>query len=148
MEQVVGRAHAPWHLSVVGALALLWNGFGAFDYLMKQTANAVYLAGYTDQQRAYFERFPSTLEGLWALGVWAGVAGAILLLLRNGLAPLAFALSVIGLLGATVYEFAVLNPAPEVMTRGMLAMTVVIWTVAVSLFYYARFVKRAGLLGI
>jgi hypothetical protein len=24
----------PWHLWLVGVLALLWNSFGAFDYVM------------------------------------------------------------------------------------------------------------------
>ena len=32
----------PRHLWIVGALALLWNSFGCFDYLMTQTANEAY----------------------------------------------------------------------------------------------------------
>lgn len=65
----------PWHLWAVGALALVWNGYGGFDYVMTQTQNAAYLAQFTEAQRAYFESFPMWMEAVWAIGVWGGRAG-------------------------------------------------------------------------
>ena len=53
-----GSGRTPMHLWVVGALATLWNAFGAFDYVMTQTHNEKYLANFTDPQRAYFDSFP------------------------------------------------------------------------------------------
>jgi hypothetical protein len=76
----------PRHLWIVGVLALLWNAMGAVDYLMTQTRNPSYLQGFTADQLAYFNGFPRWVIATWATGVWGGVAGALLLLLRRRLA--------------------------------------------------------------
>ena len=64
-------ARTPVHLWIVGGLSALWNAFGAYDYVMTQTRNEAYLAGFTEAQRAYFESFPALMEAAWACGVWA-----------------------------------------------------------------------------
>ena len=33
----------PWHLWAVGVLALLWNGFGGYDFIMTTTQGATYM---------------------------------------------------------------------------------------------------------
>ena len=40
----------PWHLWAVGVVALLWNGYGGYDYVMTQTDNAAYMAQFTAEQ--------------------------------------------------------------------------------------------------
>lgn len=62
-------AKAPVHLWIVGILALLWNAFGAFDYVMTQIQNAAYLAQFSDADRLYFDSFPAWAEAAWALCV-------------------------------------------------------------------------------
>ena len=42
MDGIV-RERAPAHLWIVGILALLWNGFGAYDYFMTRTRGAAYI---------------------------------------------------------------------------------------------------------
>ena len=145
MEQAISH-RVPAHLWVVGGLSLLWNAFGAFDYVMTQTNNADYLAAFTEQQRAYFDSFPMLMDMFWLLGVWGAVAGSMLLLLRSARAPLAFGISIVGLLGSTFYQFAVLNPPTDLITVPMMAMTVAIWAVALFLFHYARMMREAGAL--
>lgn len=76
----------PWHLWAIAVVAVFWNGFGGYDYVMTQTGNAAYLAQFTAEQRAYFDSYPMWMEAVWAIGVWGGVLGAVLLLLRNKLA--------------------------------------------------------------
>ena len=136
----------PLHLWVIGVLATAWNAFGAFDYLMTQTRNAAYLAGFTDPQRAYFDSFPLWMEACWALGVWGGLAGALLLLLRNRHAATAFAVSLAGLAISTVWQYVLNAPPAEMMTGGMLTMNVVIWAVAIALLLYARTMRKRGVL--
>lgn len=140
---MAGRA--PLHLWIVGVAAALWNGFGAFDYLMIQTGNPAYLARFSDAHRAYFESFPASMEAAWALGVWGGLAGSLLLLARSRHATLAFGASLAGVAGSSVYQF-VLSSPPEAMTGGMIAMTVAIWIVAIGLFVYAREMRGRGAL--
>ena len=63
----------PVHLWIVGVLAVLWNGYGGYDYVMTQTDNAGYFdeMGFSAAQRAYFESYPASMDAAWALGVWA-----------------------------------------------------------------------------
>lgn len=49
----------PTHLWVVGALALLWEAMGAFDYLATQVEWAFYTGQFTDEQLACFYGFPA-----------------------------------------------------------------------------------------
>ena len=43
---------APVHLWIVGGLSLLWNAFGAFDYLMTQLQVEAYMSQFTEEQLA------------------------------------------------------------------------------------------------
>lgn len=45
------KTTTPWHLWLVGVLALLWNCIGAFDYAMTETHNTANLDSLTAEQR-------------------------------------------------------------------------------------------------
>lgn len=136
----------PMHLWIVGALATIWNAFGCFDYLMTQTRNAHYLANFTDPQRVYFESFPIWMEATWALGVWGGMAGSLLLLLRSRHAVAAFAVSLFGLAASTVYQYVLTSPPADMMGGAMIAMNLAIWAVAIGLLVYSLRMRRRGVL--
>ena len=141
MEQA---ARAPKHLWIVGGLATLWNGFGAFDYVMTQTRNEAYLAGFTDPQRVYFESFPIWMEAAWALGVWGGLLGSLLLLVRSRFAVAAFAVSLAGLAIGTLYQYVLSAPPPGTTEGAMLVMNLMIWAVAIGLLVYAWRLRAKG----
>ena len=141
-----GATKTPLHLWIVGAVATLWNGFGAFDYLMTQTRNAQYLAHYTDPQRIYFESFPVWMEAVWAFGVWGGLAGSLLLLMRSRHAVTAFAVSLAGLAVSTVYQYVLASPPPGMDSPGMMAMNLIIWAAAIGFLVYALRMRRSGVL--
>jgi len=136
----------PLHLWIVAVLAVVWNAFGAFDYLMTQTRNEAYLANFTDPQRVYFESFPMWMEATWAFGVWGGFVGALLLLLRSRHAVAAFAVSLAGLAASTVYQYVLSTPPAEMKSGMMIGMNIAIWAIAIGLLWYAMRVKRAGVL--
>src|SRR5262245_31191832 len=93
----------PWHLWVVGALTLVWNAYGGFDYIMTQTENPEYLRMFTEEQREFFTTFPVWYSAVWAFGVWGAVAGSILLLLRSRLAVHAFGVSLACIAASMIY---------------------------------------------
>ena len=100
MQQAVA-ARTPAHVWIVGILSLLWNGFGCYDYLMTRTKGAAYIDSmmHTDQGSAilaYINAFPIWVSAAWGFGVWGGIAGSILLLMRSRHAVTAFAVSMIG----------------------------------------------------
>lgn len=143
---MASSSKAPVQLWVAGALATLWNAFGAFDYLMTQTRNEAYLANFTDPQRAYFDSFPTWMEATWAFGVWGGLLGALLLLARSRRAVAAFAVSLAGLAVSTFYQYVLTSPPQEMMSGFMLGMNIAIWAIAIGLLWYAMRMRRAGVL--
>lgn len=139
------ETRTPVHLWIVAVLATIWNAFGCFDYLMTQTRNAQYLANFTDPQRIYFESFPVWMEAVWAFGVWGGMAGALLLLMRSRHAATAFAVSLAGLAVSTFYQYVLSSPPPD-MTGAMQMMNLAIWAIAIGLLVYALRMRRRGVL--
>jgi hypothetical protein len=142
---------APMHLWIVGILSLVWNGFGGFDYLMTRTRGADYIRSMmptvdADRLMDYINGFPLWASAGWGLGVWGGVLGSILLLLRNKLAAPVFGLSLLGALSGLGYQL--MNPVDIAgATDGANAvMPYVIIAVAVLLFIYARRQANRGVL--
>ncbi|WP_426041975.1 hypothetical protein [Brevundimonas sp. TWP2-3-4b1] len=61
MTGMGGRLRTPWHLWLVGVVALLWNGLGCLDYTMTQVQGDAWLANMdpTELQMAYFHGMPA-----------------------------------------------------------------------------------------
>jgi hypothetical protein len=136
---------APLHFWIVAVLSLLWNGFGGYDYLMTQTASAQYLAKFTPEQKAYVAAMPLWMTCSWALGVWASVAGSLLLLLRRRWALQAFLVSLVGIAGMLVYSY-VLTDSTKVMGSQGPVFSAVITVVGLFLAWYSRAMIRKGVL--
>jgi hypothetical protein len=136
-------ARVPVHLWIVGALSLLWNGYGCFDYLMTKTRNASYLASLTAEQMAVFERIPGWVDVAWAVGVWGALLGSMLLLLRRRWAVHAFRLSLLGAAVVTAYQIRV---APQPLSNADWALTIAVLVVGLALVLYARWQIVRGVL--
>jgi len=137
---------APKHLYAVGFIALLWNAIGAFDYLMTQTRNATYMGAFSPEQLEYFYSFPSWVVAAWALAVWGGVAGAVLLLLRRRLAVQVFLVSLAAMIMTTVYSYLLSNGMEVFGSPGAHAFNAMIFAVAVGSFVYSVKMKEQGVL--
>ena len=152
MEDAVDtRARTPIHLWIVGILSLLWSCVGSFDYLMTRMRNTDYLAKMMptvdpNAMLAWVDGFPLYAQIGWGLGVWGGLAGAILLLLRSRWAVWGTGLSLLGALLGLGYQIAAAPPlagADDMMNK---AMPYVIIAVAAALFLYARAMEKKGVL--
>lgn len=142
----------PWHLWVVGFVSLLWNSFGANDFTQSQLRNRDYLAAMSegmgvtaDQMIAYIDSFPMWATVLWAMGVWGALIGSVLLLLRMRYAVSAFAVSLLGLAGSTLYQLVTPQPDWTQNSTGMM-MQLLIWTIAIVLLLYAWRMRQRGVL--
>ncbi|MCK0119188.1 hypothetical protein MWU61_01445 [Loktanella sp. F6476L] len=136
----------PFHVWIVGIIALIWNAGGAYDYVMTQTENEAYLAMLSDAQKAFLDNGPIWFETAWAIGVWFSMLGALLLLLRSRLAGPAFGLSLVGLIVSSVYSFGIADRTGMDMTPTQLGFTAAIYVVLVLLWVYARAMTRRGVL--
>ncbi len=133
---------APWHLWVVGLLTLLWNGVGIFSYTMTHLGKLEDL-GMTPDQIAFFDSFPAWANALWALGVWGAFFGSVLLLLRSRWAVMSVAISVVGLIGTTIYQNFMIEVPAELQS---IPLNVMIWVTTLFMLWYARKMRGEGVL--
>jgi hypothetical protein len=150
MQQAVS-ARTPAHLWIVGILSLLWNCFGAYDYLMTRTKGAAYIESmmHTDQAdaiMAYINGFPVWVSAGWGLGVWCGLLGSILLLMRSRHAVLVFGVSMIGAIVGLGWQLVNPSGIAEMSETVNQVMPYVIIVLAVALFLYARAMEKKGVL--
>ncbi|HET7709448.1 MAG TPA: hypothetical protein VFK50_07950 [Sphingomicrobium sp.] len=151
MQQAIESRAVPIHLWIVGILSLLWNAFGAYDYVMSRLRDTDYLATMMpdvdpNATLAWIDAFPIWAQFGWGLGVWLGLIGSALLLARHRLAAAAFALSLIGTILGLGYQIAIAPPLPGAEGPLVSIMPWVIIAVALGLFLYARAQKASGVL--
>lgn len=138
----------PWHLWVVGVVSLLWNGFGAFDYINTNTRGEAYMRemGMTQPMIDYFNAMPVWMYVPWTVGVWGAVIGSILLLFRRKLAAPVFLLSLLGAAVSLVYGLVNPMPAGPPEMAAMAYMPWIIVLIAAFLAWYAWAMKKKGVL--
>lgn len=137
----------PTHLWVVGILSLLWNGYGAYDYVMSQTGGVEYFEsmGLDAAAYAWYEAFPTWAVAAYAVAVWVSLLGSVLLLLRSRHAATAFLVSIVGAVCSFAYQFT--SDRPASMDGAMATvMPIVIMILIVAQWYYARRQAAAGVL--
>ncbi|MBW0144247.1 hypothetical protein [Sphingomicrobium clamense] len=139
----------PGHLWAVGIISLLWNSYGGFDYVMTRTHNEAYLSALplpVEETIAYMESAPLLADIGWALGVWGGILGSILLLLRQRHAVTAFGISALGAIVGIGYDL-IFADKPEELTGGIFTvMPLVVVGITIALFVYARKQRANGVL--
>jgi hypothetical protein len=137
----------PWHFWVVSIGGLLWSAFGALDYFMSQTRNATYMAGFTPVQLDFLYSLPAWVVASWAIGVWGGVAGCLLLLLKKGWAVPVLLASLLGAVLAFIHNY-LLSTGFEAMGGGASAaiFPIVIMAISFGLWWYARGMRAKGML--
>lgn len=126
---------------IFAGLSLLWNAFGAYDWLMTNAREAAYVAQFPPETMQFVDGMPYWALGAWALGVWAAVVGSVLLLLRSRFAVHAFAASLVGLAANTAYM-----ALGGMLLSGPVGLTLAIWVVAILLLWYAMRMRKKGVL--
>ena len=146
MTEAVGAARpaTPWHFWLVTLLALLWNGFGGYDYTMSHLEGEAYYRqmGMSEAVIGAMRSYPVWMHAVWAVGVWGSVLGSLLLLSRSRWAFLAFAVSTLGAVGSLAYNLVTPGMA-EVMSPVMPAVIVVI---CLGFVWYAKVMTKRGVL--
>ena len=136
---------APVHLWIIGIIALLWNAMGAFDYTATQMKLDFYMSNYSQEQLDYFYGFPAWVDASWAIAVWSSLLGSILLLARKALAAWLFGLAILGMAITSVHNF-VMTDGVAVMGEEAVMFSVVIWVIALFLYFYATAMAKRRVL--
>jgi hypothetical protein len=136
----------PWHLWLIGIIGGLWSLMGVISFMLTQMHVEAVMSRFPPQQRAYFESFPLWAVALWAIGVFGGVIGCLLLLLKN---RLAFPVLLASVIAAVVFNLGglFLLGGMEVMREtGGVGFTLFPIVFAAFLAYYARAMSKKGVL--
>jgi hypothetical protein len=140
-------ARAPWHLWLIGVIALLFNSIGAFDFVMAMTQGAKYMAsvGMTPAQIAHYQEMPVWMTAVWAIGVWGAFLASILLLLRRKVAFAVFVVSLAAFLISLLYTYVLTDGGP-IMGQQMAITSAVIAILLLFFSWYARAMAKRGVL--
>jgi hypothetical protein len=137
----------PWHIWLIGVIAVLFNSIGVFDFVMSMAQSAEYQAraGMTPVQIAHYQQMPSWMTVVWAVGVFGAFLASILLLLHRKLALPVFVLSLAAFLISLLYTY-VLTDGGAVMGQQMAITSAVIAGLLVFFSWYSRFMAVRGVL--
>ena len=141
------RIKTPWHLWLVGVVAVLFNAIGVFDFVMSMTQGASYMAsaGMTPDQIAHYQDMPAWMTAVWAIGVFGAFLGSVLILLRNKLAWPVLAVSLAAFLLSLVYTY-VLTDGGKIMGQQMAVTSAVIAGLLAFFIWYAWTMTKRGVL--
>jgi hypothetical protein len=126
---------------IATGLGLAWNVFGAVQFLgsLKATPESLQAQGMTAEQAAVMLGYPAWMTVAFAVGVFGGIIGCVVLLLKKQMAFNIFLASLIGYMVLYVGDitqgvFAALG-TPQIV---VLSLVVLIAAALLWLTYYAR----------
>jgi hypothetical protein len=137
----------PWHVWLVGVVAVLFNSIGVFDFVMSMAQGPAYMAsaGMTPAQIEHYKDMPAWMTADWAIGVFGALAGSVLILLRNKLAWPILALSLAAFLISVAYTY-VLTDGGKIMGPRMAVTSAIIAGLLALFTGYAWWMARRGVL--
>jgi hypothetical protein len=134
---------APKWFTVVAILALVWNLLGVLAYIMQVSMTPEMVAQIPPEQRALYEATPAWATGAFAVAVFAGALGSLLLVMKRGLATAFLVLSLLAVLVQNVWGI-LLSDNLAVLGAASLVMPIVVIVIAVSLVFLSRSAKAKG----
>ena len=136
----------PTSFWVIVGLFLIWNLLGVFHYLTSVNASVESLVaqGMTIEQAEIFHNTPSYHYAVFALGVWSGLLGAVLLILRKAWAAPVFLFSAV----MVIISFVLDAVGGNLSALGASYMGIMIVTLMLALFvaWYSKRMKAHGIL--
>jgi hypothetical protein len=139
----VAPSSTPGWFRIVAIVGLLWNAFGVVSYLMHVTISEASLAAMPAAERELFEAFPAWVTGAFAIAVFAGLAGALGLVLRKRWSVPLLGLSLLAIILQMGYTLFV-SDMLAVMGASAAILPVVIVVVGAAMFWLARTASTRG----
>ncbi len=128
---------------IISALALVWNAMGAMAYIAQVTMSPESLQALPEDQQALMTSVPVWVTSAFAIAVWGGVLGCLLLLLRKKLATPVLIVSFAGIVVQMIYNMFISNSIAVYGPGGMI-MPIVVLVMGAYLIWFSRDVTRKG----
>ncbi len=135
-ENVVG---VHWSFWAIGAVGLIWNVLGAINFVVQMNADS--LAAYREVEQALIVGRPAWATVAFAVAVFGGALGCLLLLLKKSAAFYLFVASLLGVIVTITHTLGVdvdFGPGEIV---GIILMPLL---VAAFLIWYSKYAEGKG----
>ncbi|HPF98164.1 MAG: hypothetical protein R2802_05295 [Flavobacteriaceae bacterium] len=129
-----------WAIAII---AVIWNIMGVLAYLSQAFMTEEALASLPEKEQQLCTNIPAWATAAFAVAVWFGLLGSILLLLRKGWAKTMFLISLLGILVQMYYNLFI-SKAIEVYGPGGYIMPALILIIGVFLVWYSKQAKIKG----
>ena len=134
-EKTVSGVH--WSFWLISAVALLFNLLGCINFASQMNAETV--ASMPEAYRALVENRPPWATGAFAIAVFGGALGALLLFFRKSVAYYVFIVSLMGTVVAQIPVLGLANFPVGAMLGGLSQLLA-----ALFLVWYSHHAKRKG----
>ena len=128
-----------WSFWLISVLALIWSFMSCINYILQMNPDTV--AEYPEAARALVESRPAWATGAFAITVFGGALGAILLLFRKSAAYYVFIASLLGVIVTLIHTFSV-----EVST-GIVVGSLMSLIVGALLVWYSKYALKKNWIG-
>ena len=139
-DEKVSGAH--WSFWVIGVIALVWNVMGGINFFMQMNPEA--LSFYRESEQAIIEGRPLWATAGFAVAVFGGSLGCLLLLFRKTAAYYLFVVSLLGVLVTMAHTVGIGFEFSPGEVLGFILMPIV---VAVFLIWYSKYAESKGWTG-
>jgi len=130
-------------LKVFAWLMVLWNGIGVAAFFSQIMMTPEMIAQLPEAQQAVYRDIPVWSYSAYALAVFGGLIGSILLALGKKLAFPVLVISLTGVIVQQYYNFVVID-AIGIMGWGIVVMPVIVTTIALLLVLISQRGVRSG----
>ena len=127
----------------IAGLVFLWDLTGVGAYLSAVTMSPEAIAALPDAERALMESAPAWTTGAFAIAVFGGTIGTLLLLLKKAIALPVLIVALAAVVVNMGYTW-FMTDAAEVYGTGQAVMAVAITAIAVFIVWYANSAKAKG----
>jgi hypothetical protein len=134
-DEAVRRVH--WSFWAIAAVAVVWNSMGCVNFVSQMNADTV--SAMPESYRVIVESRPAWATVAFAIAVFGGVVGGLLLLLKKSAAYPVFIASLLGAVGAQIPAVGMADFPFEAMIGGLLQLVV-----GAFLIWYSKRAERKG----
>ncbi len=136
------KGHVHWSFWLISIYFLTWNIMGSMNFFVQMNADMV--ASFPETHRAIIEGRPIWATAGFALAVFGGALGCLLLLLRKSVAYYLFIISLVGMVITMIHTFNVVTSTTNFSTIDIFIMMLLPMIVAVFLLWYSKLVEGKG----
>lgn len=122
---------------LISSLALIWNLIGVFNYLTQAFMTDEILASLPQDQQLMYQEVPAWVTAAFAVAVFSGTIGAVLMLLKKKIATTFFILSFIGIISQMSYGLLINENTDSYGPMGLL-MPFMIISIGGYLIWYSK----------